>query len=85
MRDPSDMGIAGKLRTVGFDELVDMGSVIVGSPGTVLERIVEVVRRFRIGNPARDAAVRLDAAPVGHGQYRVVRRDRAPGASGPVD
>ena len=50
MRDPSDMGIAGKLRTVGFDELVDMGSVIVGSPGTVLERIVEVVRRFRIGN-----------------------------------
>ena len=50
MRDPSDFGIADKLRTVGFDELVDMGSVIVGSPATVLERLVEFVRRFRIGN-----------------------------------
>ena len=37
-------GIADKLRTIGFDELVDMGSVIVGSPRTVLERLVELVR-----------------------------------------
>jgi alkanesulfonate monooxygenase SsuD/methylene tetrahydromethanopterin reductase-like flavin-dependent oxidoreductase (luciferase family) len=50
MRDPTDMGIAEKLRTIGFDELVDMGSIIVGSPRTVLDRLVEVVRRFRIGN-----------------------------------
>jgi len=50
MRDPADMGIADKLRTVGFQELVDMGSVIVGSPRTVLGRLGEVLRRFRIGN-----------------------------------
>jgi alkanesulfonate monooxygenase SsuD/methylene tetrahydromethanopterin reductase-like flavin-dependent oxidoreductase (luciferase family) len=50
MRDASDLGIADKLRSVSFDELVDMGSVIVGSPKTVVERIVEVVRRFRVGN-----------------------------------
>ena len=50
MRDPSDLGIADKLRTVGFDELVDMGSVVVGSPTTVLDRLVEIATRFRIGN-----------------------------------
>jgi alkanesulfonate monooxygenase SsuD/methylene tetrahydromethanopterin reductase-like flavin-dependent oxidoreductase (luciferase family) len=50
MRDPTDFGIADKLRTVAFDELVDMGSVIVGSPGTVVDRLLEVLKRFRIGN-----------------------------------
>lgn len=50
MRDPSDMGIAARLRTIGFDELVDMGSVLVGSPRTVLDRLVELIERFRIGN-----------------------------------
>jgi alkanesulfonate monooxygenase SsuD/methylene tetrahydromethanopterin reductase-like flavin-dependent oxidoreductase (luciferase family) len=50
MQDPTDFGIAEKLRTVGFDELVDLGSVIVGSPRTVLDRLVEVLKRFRIGN-----------------------------------
>ena len=35
--------------------------------------------------PARDAAVWLDAASDGDGQYRAVRRDRAPDASAPVD
>ena len=50
LRDPSDFGIAHSLRTIGFDELVDMGSVIIGSPRTVLNRLVELARRFRIGN-----------------------------------
>jgi hypothetical protein len=27
-----------------------MGSVIVGSPGTVVDRLLEVLKRFRIGN-----------------------------------
>ena len=50
MRDPGDLGIGDKLRTMGFDELVDMGSVIVGSPRTVLDRLVDIATRFRIGN-----------------------------------
>lgn len=50
MRDPADMGIAHKLRTIGFAELVDMGSVIVGSPRTVAERLTAVLKRFNIGN-----------------------------------
>jgi hypothetical protein len=50
MRDPTDMGIGDRLRTIGFDELVDMGSVIVGSPRTVLDRLVELVKQFHVGN-----------------------------------
>jgi alkanesulfonate monooxygenase SsuD/methylene tetrahydromethanopterin reductase-like flavin-dependent oxidoreductase (luciferase family) len=50
MRDPSDLGVGDKLRTIGFDELVDLGSVIVGSPRTVCDRLVEIATRFRIGN-----------------------------------
>jgi alkanesulfonate monooxygenase SsuD/methylene tetrahydromethanopterin reductase-like flavin-dependent oxidoreductase (luciferase family) len=50
MRDPGDLGFGDRLRTVGFDELVDAGAVIVGSPGTVIDQITDVLHRFRIGN-----------------------------------
>jgi hypothetical protein len=50
MRDPADLGLSDRLRTIGFDELLDMGSVIAGSPGTVLERLVEIAKRFGVGN-----------------------------------
>jgi alkanesulfonate monooxygenase SsuD/methylene tetrahydromethanopterin reductase-like flavin-dependent oxidoreductase (luciferase family) len=50
IRDPADLGFADRLRTIGFDELVEMGSVVVGSPRTVADRLVEVLRRFRVGN-----------------------------------
>jgi hypothetical protein len=50
MRDPGDLGIGDRLRTLGFDELVEMGSVIVGSPRTVRDRLVDIATRFRIGN-----------------------------------
>jgi alkanesulfonate monooxygenase SsuD/methylene tetrahydromethanopterin reductase-like flavin-dependent oxidoreductase (luciferase family) len=50
MRDPGDFGLAERLRTIGFDEAVEAGVAIVGSPKTVIERLSELVRRFRIGN-----------------------------------
>jgi hypothetical protein len=50
MRDPADLGISDRLRTIGFDELVDLGSVVAGSPGTVLDQLVEIAKRFRVGN-----------------------------------
>jgi alkanesulfonate monooxygenase SsuD/methylene tetrahydromethanopterin reductase-like flavin-dependent oxidoreductase (luciferase family) len=50
MRDPGDLGIGDRLRTAGFEELVDNGAVIVGSPRTVFERLRELLQRFRIGN-----------------------------------
>jgi alkanesulfonate monooxygenase SsuD/methylene tetrahydromethanopterin reductase-like flavin-dependent oxidoreductase (luciferase family) len=50
MSDPSDLGIANKMRTATFDELADMGSVIVGSPDTVLQKLTAAVRRFHVGN-----------------------------------
>jgi alkanesulfonate monooxygenase SsuD/methylene tetrahydromethanopterin reductase-like flavin-dependent oxidoreductase (luciferase family) len=50
MRDPADLGVAHKLRTIGFDELMEMGSVVVGSPRTVRDRLAGYARRFRIGN-----------------------------------
>ncbi len=50
MRDPGDLGISEKLRTIRFDELVDMGAVVVGSPQTVRDRLVDIATRFRVGN-----------------------------------
>jgi hypothetical protein len=35
---------------IGFDELVELGSVVVGSARTVRDRLVEIGTRFRIGN-----------------------------------
>ena len=50
MRDPGDFGLAERLRTIGFDEAVEAGAVIVGSPRTVIDRLTDLVRRCRIGN-----------------------------------
>jgi len=50
MRDPSDMGIAEKLRSATFAELVEAGSVIVGSSATVADQLTELIRTYRIGN-----------------------------------
>jgi len=50
MRDPGDFGLADRLRTIRFDELADMDAAIVGSPQTVLDRLVDIATRFRVGN-----------------------------------
>jgi alkanesulfonate monooxygenase SsuD/methylene tetrahydromethanopterin reductase-like flavin-dependent oxidoreductase (luciferase family) len=43
-------GISDRLREVTFAELADAGSVIVGSPATVRERLESVAREMRVGN-----------------------------------
>jgi hypothetical protein len=50
MRDPGDFGLADRMRTIGFDEAVEAGAAIVGSPRTVIDRLSDLVRRCRIGN-----------------------------------
>ena len=50
VRDPGDLGIAPKLRTITFRELADTRAAIVGSAATVREQITEFVKECRIGN-----------------------------------
>ncbi len=50
LRDPGDLGLAPKLPTITFRELVDTRAVICGGVDTVREQIEEFVRECRIGN-----------------------------------
>ncbi|MEH6638814.1 MAG: LLM class flavin-dependent oxidoreductase [Porticoccaceae bacterium] len=50
VKDPGDFGIVPKMKTISYSELVDAQCVIAGSPATVTEQLLEMVRRFRIGN-----------------------------------
>ncbi|MTE01105.1 LLM class flavin-dependent oxidoreductase [Paracoccus sp. YIM 132242] len=50
LRDPADFGMAAKMRTATFRELVDAGCVICGSPETVRDQLVAMCKDFGIGN-----------------------------------
>jgi alkanesulfonate monooxygenase SsuD/methylene tetrahydromethanopterin reductase-like flavin-dependent oxidoreductase (luciferase family) len=50
LRDPGDFGVYAKLREMSFEDLVEAGCVVAGSPETVRERLAGFVREFRIGN-----------------------------------
>jgi alkanesulfonate monooxygenase SsuD/methylene tetrahydromethanopterin reductase-like flavin-dependent oxidoreductase (luciferase family) len=50
LRDPGDFGLFARLRQTGMDELIEAGCVICGSPSTVREQLVSLVRKLRIGN-----------------------------------
>ncbi|MQA87984.1 MAG: LLM class flavin-dependent oxidoreductase [Streptosporangiales bacterium] len=50
LKDPGDFGLYYQMRTVTFRELVDAGVVVVGSPATVREQLIEFCRDYRIGN-----------------------------------
>jgi alkanesulfonate monooxygenase SsuD/methylene tetrahydromethanopterin reductase-like flavin-dependent oxidoreductase (luciferase family) len=50
LRDPGDLGLAPKLPTITFRELVDTRAVICGGVDTVREQIEECLRDCRIGN-----------------------------------
>lgn len=50
MRDPGDFGLMIRMRDVGYKELVDTQTAIVGGPETVRQQITEFVKEFRIGN-----------------------------------
>ncbi len=49
-RDPGDFGVFPKMKTIIYDELIEVGSIIAGSPTTVRDQLVEFARTFRIGN-----------------------------------
>jgi len=50
IRDPGDLGLAPRLRSVTFRELADTRAAIVGGVATVRDQITEFVRECRIGN-----------------------------------
>jgi len=50
LRDPGDFGVYAKLREMSFEDLVEAGCVVAGSPETVRERLAGFAREFRIGN-----------------------------------
>ena len=50
LRDPGDLGLAPKLRTITYGEIVESQIAIVGGPETVRQQIAEFVQEFRIGN-----------------------------------
>lgn len=50
VKDSSDFGVVPKLRTITYAELLEAQCVVVGSPATVTETLMDMVRRFRIGN-----------------------------------
>jgi alkanesulfonate monooxygenase SsuD/methylene tetrahydromethanopterin reductase-like flavin-dependent oxidoreductase (luciferase family) len=49
-RDPGDFGLYAKMREASFADLMDAGTVICGSPSTVVDMVTEFSRDFRIGN-----------------------------------
>lgn len=50
MKDPGDSGIGRRMRDASFSELADAGAVIVGSPATVRDHLLEFCKEFHIGN-----------------------------------
>jgi len=50
LKDPGDFGLYYQMRTATFRELVDAGVVIVGSPATVRDQLLEFCRDYGIGN-----------------------------------
>jgi len=50
VRNPGELGLFAKMRTVTFKEIVDSQLAIVGSPATVADQIEAFVREFRVGN-----------------------------------
>lgn len=50
VKDPGDLGIFAELKHATFDDLVSYGSVVIGSPETVRDTLVEFCRENRVGN-----------------------------------
>ena len=52
VKDPRDFGIVPKMRTASYEEIVEAQCVLVGSPETVAEQLLDLVKKHRIGNLA---------------------------------
>ena len=64
------------LKALTARDMIDRGFAVVGSPATVRDRLEAIARRLGVGPPARDHAVRVDAARVGRGQHPAHRVGR---------
>jgi alkanesulfonate monooxygenase SsuD/methylene tetrahydromethanopterin reductase-like flavin-dependent oxidoreductase (luciferase family) len=49
-KDPGDFGIVPRLRHIDYSEILDNQCVLVGSPATVKQQLLEMAKNFRIGN-----------------------------------
>jgi len=50
LKDPSDFGMYFQMRSASLRDLIDNGTVIVGSPQTVRDQLTELCRTHGIGN-----------------------------------
>jgi len=50
LRDPSDFGMYWQMRSASLNDLIESGTVIVGSPATVRDQLTELCQQHSIGN-----------------------------------
>jgi alkanesulfonate monooxygenase SsuD/methylene tetrahydromethanopterin reductase-like flavin-dependent oxidoreductase (luciferase family) len=50
LRDPSDFGMYWQMRNASLRDLIDSGTVIIGSPATVRDQLAELCQQHNIGN-----------------------------------
>lgn len=50
LKDPGDFGLYYQMRTASFRELADAGVVVVGSPATVRDQLLEFCTDYGVGN-----------------------------------
>jgi len=50
LRDPSDFGMYWQMRSASLRDLIESGTVIVGSPATVRDQLTELCKQHGIGN-----------------------------------
>lgn len=68
-RDPRDFGLYAKMRDASFKDLVDAGTIICGSPSTVVDTVSAFSRDFRIGN--LHAMLQFGSMPPELTQYNI--------------
>ncbi len=50
LRDPSDFGMYWTMRTASLSDLIESGTVVIGSPATVADQLEQLCREHGIGN-----------------------------------
>lgn len=68
-RDPRDFGLYAKMRDASFKDLVDAGTIICGSPSTVVDTVSAFSRGSRIGN--LHAMLQFGSMPPELTQYNI--------------
>jgi alkanesulfonate monooxygenase SsuD/methylene tetrahydromethanopterin reductase-like flavin-dependent oxidoreductase (luciferase family) len=50
LKDPGDLGLSRQMRGASYADIVGSGAVVIGSPATVADQLVEFCTEYRIGN-----------------------------------